>query len=185
VNVHIAKILLLLACCLAATGCAATAPPPPGSGGAFRERNEGYSLLYKLMKDESDVGQLFILKSASPPVTDLVKEVGNACQGFKKQLDNFAAADREIRFDMTDLPRAEQESRDRIAGGQTRALLFSSGREFEVTLLVTQIQAMDYAASLSKAIEGHEDNADRKKFLTDLSARCATYHDQLVKMLAG
>ena len=34
----------------------------------FRERNEGYSLLYKLMSDESNVSKIFILKHADDPV---------------------------------------------------------------------------------------------------------------------
>jgi hypothetical protein len=182
---HFPKPLLLLTCCVALTGCAAVTSPAPDSGGADRVRNEGYSLLYKLMSDESKVGQIFILKSASASVTDVVKEVGNSCQTYKKQLDDFAAADNGMHLNMPDLPIAEQQSRDLIAGSQTRSLLISSGREFEVQLLITQVQAMDYASHLAKAIERHEEDKDRKQFLTDLSARCAGYHDQLVKLLVG
>jgi hypothetical protein len=137
------------------------------------------------MSDESQVGGIFVLKSADPAVANLVKQIGTDCLGYKNQLEDFAKADKGIEFDVADLPPVEKESRGLIAASQTHDLLFSSGKDFQLRLLLTQIQAMDYASHLSQAIEKHEDDPARKKFLADMSKHCADLHDELVKLLAG
>jgi hypothetical protein len=165
-------------------GCAESRPAT-GSGGAIHERNQGYSLLYKLMSDESQVGGIFVIKGADASVQSLVKEIGTACQDFKKQMDTFPKGVAGIEFDVADLPPAEAETRKLIAGNETHTLLFSSGKEFELNLLLTQVQAMSYATYLSKAIEQQEDDPGRKKFLTNLSVRSAVLHDRVVKMIGS
>ena len=56
------------------------------------------------MKNESDVGEIFILKSATPLVKTIVKEIGNACTAAKKQMDEFPKQDNRIEYDEPDLP---------------------------------------------------------------------------------
>jgi hypothetical protein len=164
-------------------GCASTPDPHPTGGGLIHERNQGYSLLYKLMSDESDVGKVFILKSASEPVKSLVKEIGGVAQAAKKQMDDFAKQDKELRFDFTDLPYIEQRERDLEAKDDEKALLFSSGKEFELRLIFTQAQAMEYARQLSRGLLEKEDDAGRKGFLQNLIRESGEFHDRAMKLL--
>jgi hypothetical protein len=99
-------------------------------------------------------------------------------------LDAFAEADPGIAFNATDLPNIEQKSRDLESSKETRALLFSSGQTFELRLLFTQAQAMGYAGELAAALAGQESEANRRKFLEDLSHRCDEFQDQLMKHFA-
>jgi len=39
-----------------------------------RVRNEGYSLLYQLLSQESDAAKILILKHADLPIADIIKE---------------------------------------------------------------------------------------------------------------
>jgi hypothetical protein len=187
------RTALVLSCAALAAGCSSSpatpAPtpeikPPSHNGGMFRERNEGYSLLYKLMSDEKDVGKIFILKSASDPVKGLVKEIGGACDAAKKQMDGFPAANNRIEFDVLDLPKLEQKARDFEAKEDEHGLLFNSGETFEVRLVFSQLQAMGYGMNLCKALIEAEDDEGHKQFLTNLSNQCSEFHDRLLALLA-
>jgi hypothetical protein len=177
------KTVLSLACALALSACSATPPPPSANGGLFRQHNEGYSLLYELMSDESDVGKLFIIKSADDSVKSLVKEIGSACQMAKKQMDEFPRSDIRIEYDVADLPYMEQRSRDLQAKVDEKELLTSSGQKFELRLIFTQAQAMDYAVQLSRALAEKETDPGRKNFLENLSKQCGEFHDRLMDLL--
>lgn len=173
----------LLLALLAITGCSPTTPPLDTGGGLIHQRNQGYSLLYKLMSDESDVGKIFILKNADDSIKTLVKEIGDASRSAKQQMDDFAKQDPQLQFAATDLPYIEQRGRDLQAKDDEHALLFSSGKDFELRLLFTQTQAVDYATQLCKSLDETENNADRKKFLENLTKQLSGFHDRLMKLL--
>jgi hypothetical protein len=180
-RIYIRGYILLII--VSAAGCAATPKAPSENGGMFRERNEGYSLLYKLMGDESKVGGIFIIKHADDSVGGLVKEIGAACTGAKKQMDGYPGLNIRIEYDVTDLPKVEQESRDLEAKTQEKNLLTSSGKTFELRLVFTQAEAMEYAKNLCDALIAREDNAQIKAFLTALSLQCAGFHQRLMDLL--
>jgi len=149
----------------------------------FRERNEGYSLLYSLMGDESKVGGIFIIKHADDSVSGLVKEIGIACDSAKKQMDGFPYSNNRIEYDVPDLPKLEQRARDLESKAEARELLASSGKLFELRLISTQIQAMGYAVNLCQAMIAVEDDPGRKDFLTNLSNQCAAFRQRLMDLL--
>jgi hypothetical protein len=152
-------------------------------GGEIRERNQAYSLLYDLMDKESNVDKLFIVKSASDPVKTLVKQIAAACKSAHQQMEDFPKQDKQIEFDVTDLPKLEQRSRDLEAKDQEHILLTSSGKEFELRLIFTQAQAMGYARQLCRALLEKETDPSRKAFLSALADQCGGFHDQMMKML--
>ena len=167
-------------------GCTLTPAPPPapaGSADSFRQLNEGYSLLYKLMSDESDVGKIFILKRPSEAVSAPVKEIGNAAQAARKKMDELAKQDSRLSYQTADLPYIEQRSRDLQSSAYSKALLTSSGKEFETRLVFTQMEAMNYAVQLCKSLNEKEQDANRKAFLQGLEKQCQDFHDRLAKLL--
>ncbi|MGD0651736.1 MAG: hypothetical protein ABSA97_11460 [Verrucomicrobiia bacterium] len=174
----------LIVCALAVTGCSAVQRILPTT--AWRQarvRNEGYSLLYQLLSQESDVAKILIIKRADPPVADVIKEIANTSGQAKKALDLFHEKDRHLSFEMTNLPQIEQQTRAAIESTVTKQLLFSSGKTFERRLLFTQAQAMNYAAHLAQVLHDQEDNPLRKEFLATLAERCTTLHDKAIDLL--
>jgi len=107
-------------------------------------------LLYKLLSQESDAAKILIIKHADPPVADIIKEIANTCGRAKKELDLFHEKDRHLNLEMTHLPEIEQKTRAAIESTVTKQLLFSSGKTFEVRFLLTQAEAMNYAAHLRR-----------------------------------
>jgi hypothetical protein len=177
------KNVLLLACAATLAGCTSTPTPPSANGGMFRQQNEGYSLLYKLMSDDSDVSKIVIFTRADDSVVSLIKEIAGACQAAKKQMDEFPKSDNRIEYDVPDLPYIEAKGRDQQASDDGHMLLTSSGKEFEVQLIVSQAQATDYAMQLSKALIENEKDPTRQAFLTNVSKQFADFHARLMGLL--
>jgi hypothetical protein len=174
----------LIVCALVVTGCSTVQRVlPTAAWHKARVRNEGYSLLYQLMSQDSDVAKILIIKHADPPVADVIKEIASTCGQAKKELEQFHEKDRHLSFEMTNLPQIEQKTRAAIESTVTKQLLFSSGKTFERRLLFTQAESMNYAAHLAKVLHEQEDNADRKNFLATLSERCITLHDKAIDLM--
>jgi hypothetical protein len=180
---HILKNIVLIACAAALGGCATTPAPPTENGGMFRHQNEGYSLLYKLMSDDTDVNKVVIFTRADDSVVKLVKEIASASAAAKKQMDEFPKSDNHIEYDEQDLPKLEEKGRELQSSQDAKGLLTSSGKEFETLLIFTQAQATDYAVQLSKAILENEKDPTRSGFLTSLSKQFADFHERLMGML--
>ena len=174
----------LIVFALAVMGCATVQKVfPTAAWRQARVRNEGYSLLYQLICQESDADKLLIIKHADPPIAEIIKKIASTCGQAKKELEAFHEIDRHFRLKMTHLPEIEQKSRAAIETTVTKQLLFSSGKKFEVRFLFTQAEAMNYAAHLAKVLGDQEVNPVRKKFLATLSERCTTLHDQAMDLL--
>jgi hypothetical protein len=174
----------LLACALMIPGCATVQKVLPTTAWhQARVRNEGYSLLYKLMSQESDVAKILIIKHADPPVADIIKEIANACDQAQKELDLFHEKDRHLSFQMANLPEMEQKTRAAIQSTVTKQLLTSGGKTFEHRLLFTQAESMNYAAHLAQVLHDQEGDPLRKKFLDALAQRCTILHDRVIDLL--
>jgi hypothetical protein len=175
---------LLIVSVLAVTGCSTIQKVlPTAAWHQARVRNEGYSLLYQLMSQESDVAKILIIKHTEPPVNDVIKEIASTCNQAKKELDVFHERDQHLSFEMTNLPQDEQKTRAAIESTVTKQLLFSSGKTFERRLLLTQAQAMNYSAHLAIVLHDQENNPDRKIFLAKLSDHCTALHDKVIDLL--
>ena len=174
----------LIVCALAVTGCSTVQKVlPTAVWRQERVRNEGYSLLYLLMSQESDVAKILIIKHTEPPVTDVIKEIASTCTAAKKALELFHEKDRHLSFEMSNLPQIEQKTRAAIESTVTKQLLFSSGKTFERRLLLTQVESMNYAAHLAKVLHDQDDNPNRKIFLAKLSDHCTALHDKVIDLL--
>jgi hypothetical protein len=82
------------------------------------------------------------------------------------------------------LPAVEEKTRDSIQSTNTKRPLFSTGKDFEIRLLLTQIQALDYASHLARALENQEDNKERKAFLSDFSKQCDQHYKNVMQLLS-
>jgi hypothetical protein len=175
--------IALLWCCIGMAGCANVPGPARDANDPVNQNNDGYTVLYKLMSDESNVDKVFILKHADERVSDLVKQVASFCQSSRSQLDEFAKRDPQLKFDAPALPLIELEARKLEANEQTKMLLGSSGKTFELRLVFTQVQAMDYSQKLTAALAEREKDASRESFLKNASQRSGELRDQLMDLL--
>ena len=158
--------MLSVACVL--TGCQSPkAMSPPVN--STSTRNNCYSLLHQLLDDEKDVSMLRFIKSEHADVKDLVKRIATVSGTGATLLEQFAKDDPSIRLDDIRLPPGELATRDAIASTKQKELLGQTGDTFELSLLLTQTEALSYAWHLAKVTGENEPQPDRARAMAGIS----------------
>ncbi len=167
------------------SGCQSPpARPRIETGGTQAIRNNCYSLLHQLLQEEKDINKLHFIKRENTDLKNLLKRISTAASAGTKQLEAFARQDSSLVLDDYQLPPGEQQTRADISSQQEKELLHESGEKLEFTLLLTQIEALNYAAHLAQ-IAGHNDfRAERTDYLVGLSGQMKTLHDEVAARLA-
>ena len=176
--------MLLAACVL--TGCQMPKVSPSSRNNASQfTRNNCYSLLHQLLEDEKDVSMLRFIKAEHADVKNLVKRIATASGTGAKLLEEFAKDDSSIRLDDIRLPPGELATRDAIASSKQKELLGQTGDTFELTLLLTQTEALSYAWHLAKVAGENESQPDRARALAGVSGDMENlYHEVFALLLA-
>jgi hypothetical protein len=180
-------VLPLLTAMLSATcvltGCQSPKAGPP-SVNSPSTRNNCYSLLHQLLNDEKDVSMLRFIKAEHADVKNLVKRIATTSGTGATLLEKFARDDPSIRLDDIRLPPGEVATRDAIASTKQKELLGQTGDTFELTLLLTQTEALSYASHLAKVAGENELQPDRARALAGLSEDMQNlYHEVFVLLL--
>ena len=184
------SIVMLLAAMLSAAGVLTGCQSPKaaslsGSSAMRATRNNCYSLLHQLLAEEKDVSLLRFIKSERPDVKNLVKRIATTSGTGAKLLEKFAKNDPAIRLDDLRLPSGELGTREAIAATRQKELLSQAGDEFELTLLLTQTEALSYASHLAKVAAANEPQPDHARALAGISEDMANlYHEAFGLLLA-
>jgi len=142
---------------------------PRESGAIQSTRNNGYSLLHQLLAAQKDVSLLRFIRPEHTDVKELVKKVAKASGAGATLLEKFAKDDPAISLDDIRLPPAELATRDAIAATKKEELLSQSGGTFELTLLLTQTEALSYGWHLAQVTGQNEPQPDRARALAGIS----------------
>jgi hypothetical protein len=142
-------------------------------------RNNASSLLEQLLDEEKNVSKVLIIKHGSRELTGLIKTISTAADDGAKRLKALAQEDPTLDLGRTELPVGEKASRDAISKTEEYDLLFSSGADFEFTLLLTQAQALNYGSHLAKVAA--DNSADPKE--TDAFRTMSRTLDQLLSQV--
>ena len=182
ISLPLFSAMLAFACVL--SGCQSPkAKAPSGGSAAQSTRNNCYSLLYQLLSDQKDVSLLHFIKREQADVKSLVKKIaGNSATGAKL-LEEFAKHDPSINLDDIQLPPGEAATREAIASTKKKELLGQTGDEFELTLLLTQTEALSYAWHLAKVAGENESQPDRARALAGVSKDMENLYHEVFAML--
>ncbi len=178
--------LLILLFALSMTGCFTTQKNMKSGidSSEVRVRNEGYSLLYRLLSDEGNVDKILYVKSADKPIADFIKEIAATYRDSAEQLKRFQESDPALDVKMKlVLPEIDEKARGAIAFATAKELLTSSGEEFERRLLLTQVSATNYGTHLSRVLLDRETDPQRKAYLENLAERCGDFHERVIALL--
>lgn len=155
------------------------------SGGPGAVDSQGYSLLYQLLSKQKDVDKLLLVKAEAGDVNSLVKRIAAVCAQGTEQMEKLSAADPTINLELEPLPAAEVAARKSIEGAKARALLLSGGKEFEVRLLLSQIEGMSYGTHLAATLAKGEEHPARKSYLEYLSDELRKLEENLLQLIQG
>ena len=173
--------MLSVACVL--SGCQSPkARAPSGSRAAQSTRNNCYSLLHQLLNDQKNVSLLRFIKREQKDVKALVKKIAAKSATGAKLLEEFARHDPLLTLDDIGLPPGEAATREAIASTKKKELLSQTGGEFELSLLLTQAEALSYASHLAKVASENDLQSDRVRALAGLSEDMATLYHEVFMM---
>jgi hypothetical protein len=142
-------------------------------------------LLHQLLCDQKDVSLLRFIKREQDDVKSLVKKIASNSATGAKLLEEFARHDPSINLDDVRLPPEEAATREAIASTKRKELLGQTGHEFELTLLLTQTEALSYAWHLAKVAGENEPEPDHARALAGLSKDMENlYHEVFVMLLS-
>lgn len=171
-----------MACVL--TACKPSqAAAPAASESALSTRNNCYSLLHQLLDEQKDVSLLHYIKQEHSDVKDLIKKIADASGAGSKLLEAFAKHDPSIHLDEMGLPPGEMATRAAIASTKKMELLGQTGDQLELTLLLTQTEALSYAWHLAKVAGENDSQPDRARALAGLSANMQSLYQNVFAML--
>jgi hypothetical protein len=177
---------LALIALLLASGCKQIEPQPPAQPSqTLSVRNNTLSLLYQLFDQQKDVSKLLIIKRERPELKALIKDISAASAQGAKQLKEFAQRDSSLSLQVTDLPPGEAAVREAIATTRKKELLSSSGRAFERSLLLSQIEALSYATHLVRVAAENDSDPDRARYFETLGRTMQSLHDRAVQVLSS
>jgi hypothetical protein len=137
------------------------------------------------LDEQKDVSLLRFIKREHPDVKNLVKKIATSSAAGAKLLEELARHDPSINLDDIGLPPGEAATRKAIAATKKRELLGQTGDEFELTLLLTQTEALSYAWHLAKVAGENEPQPDRARALAAVSEDMEKlYHEVFVMLLS-
>ena len=128
---------------------------------------------------------LRFIKREHSDVKNLIKKIATTSGTGAKLLEEFARHDPLINLDDIWLPPGETETRDAIAAAKKKELLGQTGDEFELSLLLTQTEALSYAWHLAKVTGENEPQPERARALAGVSEDMQNlYHEVFVMLLS-
>jgi hypothetical protein len=183
-----AKIILLLLASIVSIGLLTGCPKSKNesdsaSAAAPSTRNNCYSLLHQLLEEQKDVSMLRFIKREHADVKNLIKKIADSSGTDSKLLEKLAKEDPSLRLDDIDLPPGEIATREAIASTKKKELLSQSGDTFELTLLLTQTEALSYASHLAKVAGENDSQPDRARVLAGVSEEMRSLHQEVIAML--
>jgi hypothetical protein len=145
--------------------------------------SNGYALLHQLMSDEQDVSKLRLIKHEQPDVKALINRIAKASGEAVKQLEAYNQEDGGVDFKDLDLPPGEQTTRDAIASTKKWDLLGHTGEHFELSLLLTQSEAMNYGWHLAEVASKNDSRPERARYLADLGKQMKGFYQEIYQLL--
>ena len=167
------------------THTAATQPAAAASSDkkAHAIWSNGYALLHDLMTDEQNVSKLHYIKHEQPDVKDLIDRIAKVSGDAAKQLEAYDREDGGFDLKDLDLPPGEQTTRDAIASTKKWDLLGHTGEHFELSLLLTQSEAMNYGWHLAEVAGKNDSRPERAKYLAELAEQMKGFYREIYQLL--
>jgi hypothetical protein len=181
-SVDLPRIAVIVALLITA-GCVSTEKRADVQTGSQSLDKHSYALLFELLADEKDVSKLLIIKRERPELRTLIHAIARVADDGHKRLTTMSKADPHLNLNDRGLPPGEIGTRKAIAKTKGKSLLNAKGNEFELSLLLSQNEALTYGAHLALTIASHETDATRSKFIQELSRDLTDLQQQVFRML--
>jgi hypothetical protein len=176
------NLLLTLAWVL--LGCQSPTVRSSGGAAAARaNRKDGYSRLHQILLEQKEVRWLRFSPGESNAVDELAQRIAATCEAASKRLEAGARLEPVITLDALWLPLGDSGKRETIAAARQRELLGQTGGRFELTFLLTQAEALNYATHLAQVAGENERQPDRARTLAEVREELLNLHQAVVGLV--
>ena len=158
-------VLLGLIACSSVPKNSSSSPPQKNN------LNEAYTTLYELASKQKDLDKIGIIKTISPEITPLLKDIAKVSGKLAKTIDAWAEQKLDVQLDHNALPQFESETRKEIEFVTTKKIIGTSGAQLEKLLILKQNEALNYQAALCRWISQNEKNELRRETIQDFEKR--------------
>jgi hypothetical protein len=149
-----------------------------------RDLQVGFFLLHEVCHEESPLHFITLVKTTPKEVADFLGRISREADASVETIDAMEARDKSLVIEKNPLPDMELSVRKSIREDKQHQLLFgTSGPAFARALIVTQIEASNYIAHLSKVLAEEDPSPGRAKSLRDLSAKWLSLRDEAYRLL--
>jgi len=166
--------------------------PPPNSANdkdkatdkeKIEVRNNAASLLVDILGDEKNLSKILLIKHNSAEFGRLVKSISKTAGDEAGKLETLAKNDPTLNLHALQLPPGEIATRAAISKTKEHELIFSSGEKFELNLLLTQTNALDYASHLAKIAAENSSSPEQQKIFHAFDVALNNLFQQVVAKL--
>jgi hypothetical protein len=181
--------LLFLFCFVAGLFCcqanAQKAAPPNAAldKSKIEVRNNAASLLADLLGNEKNLSKILIIKHNSAELGRLIKAISKTAGDGIEQLELLAKNDPTLNLHALQLPPGEIAARAAMSKTMEHELLFSSGEKFELHLLLTQTDSLDYGSHLAKIAAENSSSPEQERKFHSLDVALNSLLQQVVAKL--
>ncbi len=169
------RATILLALCLG--GCQTAPPMPPSTS-----LDAGCSLLNELMRQESRLSGVLLLRHPSQETTAMIREITARAKRAASELETWRLEVPVIATDRDPLSPIERKVREAIAARTTRELAFGRSA-FETRLLLSQVEALRYGRHLAIELAKIDPNHARADWLNELAADLAALRKRCLELI--
>jgi hypothetical protein len=138
---------------------------------------------HQLLEEQKDVSLLRFIKPEHTDLKELVKQIAKTSGTGASLLEQFAKDDPSINLNDIRLPPGEVATRDSIAATKKKELLGQTGDTFELTLLLTQTEALSYAWHLAEVTGQNEPQPARARALSGIGEDMEKLYHQVFALL--
>lgn len=146
-------------------------------------RNNAVALLDDLLSDEKNVSKILIIKHNSDELGKLIKDISETAGNGAKMIEEFSKSAGGLDLKRLDLPPGEAATRKAISKTKEHLLLSSKDAEFELQLLLTQTEALNYGAHLAMVIADCEKDPNGTREFLRLSSQMRELDERVIAML--
>jgi hypothetical protein len=126
------------------------------------------------------------VKHTSAEIESFADKISKTAKESSAVLEYMQDDDPALKFNPNPLPSIERDVRESIQDEKQHQLLFGTNdAEFERALLVSQIEASNYAHNLAKVLAEQETDPKRIKSLEKISSKWLAIHQESFHLLAA
>lgn len=157
--------------------------PRPSDDNKIELRNNAASLLADLLGQEKDVSKILIVKHPSPGIEKLIKAISKTADEGSNRLETLAKNDKALNLHALQLPPGETATRAAVSKTEEHELILTFGTTFELNLLLTQTEALNYGSHLAKIAAENAQSPEQQRDFHALDVSLDNLYKEVVAQI--